>query len=221
MAKETDRFPNSRDKQLAMAKIRVVILTAQGAAWGIPELVTAGPAALTGEAGSVPAATMNKSTRTPVVTARCREVFGKLEAMMRDIKERYFFSPPLREADFIALGLRIADSHPSQTGKPEAQIRAEPFLVARHEPGVRIMYVTGSPDDPANKEYRIWYKAVSPGEKAPEYPQELPESFPTRWRRDLMQFEYGASGKTVYMAVQIENGKKKGPWGPLVSAVIP
>jgi hypothetical protein len=33
------------------------------------------------------------------------------------------------------------------------------------------------------------------------------------------EFEYGDSGKTVY--VQIENEEKKGPWGPLVSALIP
>jgi hypothetical protein len=37
----------------------------------------------------------------------------------------------------------------------------------------------------------------------------------------VLQFNYGDSGKTAYMAVQIENGGKKGPWGPMISAVIP
>jgi hypothetical protein len=33
--------------------------------------------------------------------------------------------------------------------------------------------------------------------------------------------DFGDSGKTAYFAVRIENEGKKGPWGPLVSALIP
>jgi hypothetical protein len=36
-----------------------------------------------------------------------------------------------------------------------------------------------------------------------------------------MEFEYDDSGKTAYFAIQIENGGKKGTWGPLTSALIP
>ena len=32
-------------------------------------------------------------------------------------------------------------------------------------------------------------------------------------KKDLLQFDYGESGQTVYFAVQIENsGGKQGPW---------
>ncbi|MDR1144444.1 MAG: hypothetical protein LBK77_09565, partial [Spirochaetaceae bacterium] len=34
-----------------------------------------------------------------------------------------------------------------------------------------------------------------------------------RRRKDLINFDYGDSGKTVYIAVQIENGEKR-PLGP-------
>jgi hypothetical protein len=37
----------------------------------------------------------------------------------------------------------------------------------------------------------------------------------------VIEFEFGDSDKTCYMAVQVENEGKKGPWGTLFSAVIP
>jgi hypothetical protein len=40
-------------------------------------------------------------------------------------------------------------------------------------------------------------------------------------KKDVVQFDYGESGKNAYFAVQVENGGKQGPWGPLVSALIP
>jgi hypothetical protein len=43
----------------------------------------------------------------------------------------------------------------------------------------------------------------------------------TKRRRDVIEFEFGDSGKTAYMAVQVENDGKKGPWGSMVSALIP
>jgi hypothetical protein len=97
----------------------------------------------------------------------------------------------------------------------------ETYLVGRHELGIRIVYVTGSPDDKANKGYRIWYSVVAPGETPPSNPEELRKSFFTKRRKDLIEFEFGDSGSTVYFAVQVENDGKKGGWGPMVSALIP
>jgi hypothetical protein len=162
-----------------------------------------------------------ETTRTPVVNAHCKEVFKNLGSMMRDIKWRYFLSPPLQDADFIALGLRIADGRPTPTGKPEAQMRVEPFLVARHELGLRLVFESGNPGDPANKEFRIWYQVAGPGEAVPRGPEDLHSSFSTKRKKEVMDFGPDSSGKTVYFAVQIENGKLKGPWGPLNSSLIP
>jgi hypothetical protein len=36
-----------------------------------------------------------------------------------------------------------------------------------------------------------------------------------------MEFGFGDSGKTAYFCIQIENDGKKGPWGPMVNALIP
>jgi hypothetical protein len=127
----------------------------------------------------------------------------------------------LVDSDYVALGLKPHDSTPTPSGKPTAQATVETYLVGRHELGVKIVYVTGSPDDPANKGYRIWYRVAAPGETPPADPEELRKSFFTKRKKDLIEFDYGDSGKTAYFAVQIENDGKKGPWGPLVSALIP
>jgi hypothetical protein len=97
----------------------------------------------------------------------------------------------------------------------------ETYLVGPHQLGFRIVYVSGDPDDRANEGYRIWYKIVPPGGEPVTNPKQLTESFFTRRRRDLKEFDYTDSGKTIYIAVQIENGGRKGPWGPIVSAIIP
>jgi hypothetical protein len=204
-----------------MAKKWVIVLGSQGTAWGVPEAVNTELTGLAGTADSILVAAMNETTRTPVVTAHCREVFGQLKAKMQDIKRRYFLAPPLEDADFIALGLRPADTHPTPTGKPEAQMRVETFLVARHELGLRLVYESGNPEDPANKEYRIWYQVAGPGDAVPQSQTDLHHSFSTKRKKEVMDFGPESSGKTVYFAVQIENGKLKGPWGPLSSALIP
>jgi hypothetical protein len=119
------------------------------------------------------------------------------------------------------LGLKPHDQHPSPSSTPTAQVTVETYLVGRHELGIRITYLTGSPDDPANKGYRIWYSVVAPGETPPVNPEELRKSFYTQRKKDLIEFEFGDSGSTAYFAVQVENDGKKGNWGPMVSALIP
>jgi hypothetical protein len=51
-----------------------------------------------------------------------------------------------------------------------------------------MVYVTGNPHDPANKGYRIWYKAAVQGETPPENPGELHESFFTKRKKDVIEF---------------------------------
>lgn len=226
MSKTTDWLPGTREGQLAMAKDWQSVAGANADAWGIP------PAAITSLGTHIQAAegalstAKNETTRTPVATARCREAFDALTDFMRDFKRRYFLSPPLSEADLVSLGLKPHDSTHTASGNPTAQVTVETYLVGRHELGINIVYVTGSPSDPANKGYRIWYSVIAPGAAStdappPADPDDLRKSFFTQRRKDLIEFDFGDSGKTAYFAVQVENGGKKGPWGPLVSALIP
>jgi hypothetical protein len=152
-----------------MAKNWGLILPVKAAAWGIPdraltELADAAEAALT--------TAKNETTRTPVATAACKTAFKALKEAMRDLKKRYFFVPPLTEADLIGLGLKLPDPVHTPSGDPKAHAAAEIFLAGRHELGIRIVYVDGDPEDKANKGFRVWYKALAPG-KRPRKPRSL------------------------------------------------
>ena len=222
MSQRSDWLPAARDAILAMVKAWISAITASLLKWGIPESVLQNLSSLAAAAESALDAAKNESTRTPVATARCREVFDGLTAAMRDIKKRYFLSPPLTDSDFVALGLNPPDTTHTPSGVPTAQVQVETYLAGRHELGVKIVYVTGSANDPANKGYRIWYGVLAPGEAPPAGPEDLRKSFFTMRKKDLLQFDYGESGQIAYVAVQIENsGGKQGPWGPMVNALIP
>jgi hypothetical protein len=204
-----------------MARNWQIVAGTSAAAWGIPPAVLQNLDTLISAADTTLAAAKNENTRTPVVTAQCREAFTVLTAAMRDMKRRNFLSPPLTDSDYTALGLKPHDPTSTASGTPKAQVMVETYLIGRHELGIKIVYVTGSPDDPANKGYRIWYSVIAPGETPPANPRDLRNAFFTRRKKDVITFDFGDSGKTAYFAVQVENDNKKGPWGPLVSALIP
>jgi hypothetical protein len=190
-------------------------------AWGIPGTALTEFTTRRSAARAALETAKNETTRTPVTNAQCKEAFDALINFMRDFKRRYFLTPPLLDSDLISLGLKPHDKRPTPSPAPTAQVTVETYLVGRHELGIRIVYVTGRPDDPGNKGYRIWYSVVAPGETPPANPEELRMSFFTKRRKDLIEFDFGDSGKAVYFAVQIENDGKKGGWGPMVSALIP
>ena len=222
MSKTTDWLPGPRTEQLEMCRTWIEHMTAaRRTAWGIPQDQYNELSTLFDAAQAILRKAMDKAERTHVITVECRAAFKAMTTKMRFFKDRYFKIPPLTEADIAALGLKVKDPHPTPTGDPTAEVMPEIFLVGRHQLGVKMSYITGSPDDKANEGYRIWYKVVGPGETPPAGPEELTKSFFTRRRRDVIDFDYEDSGKTVYIAVQVENGGKKGPWGPMVSAVIP
>jgi hypothetical protein len=205
-----------------MVKVWITIITTYLQKWGIAESVVQNLSTLATAAENALDASQNDNTRTPVANARCKESFDALTAEMRDIKKRYFLSPPLTDSDFVALKLKPPNSTHTPSPIPTDQVKVETYLMGRHELGVKIVYVTGSSANPANKGYRIWYSVVAPGETPPARPDDLRKSFYTMRKKHLVQFDYNESGHTTYFAVQIENsGGKQGPWGPMVSALIP
>ena len=232
MSTTKDWLPSGRQEQLTMARTWISVLnenapTTQGTpvkkreAWGVPVAAFTELGTLFGTAQAALTAAQQSETRTPAVNQRCRDAFDALCACMRDIKKRYFFVPPLTNEDIVTLELSVPDNTPTFSGPPTAQVSVETYLVGRHQLGVKIVYVAGSPDDPANKSFRVWYSVVASGEAAPASPGELRGSFSTKRKKDVIDFDFNDSGKQAYFAVQVENGSKKGPWGPLVSAFIP
>ena len=221
MSVTRDWLPHTREGQLAMARDWKSVMTTQAAAWNIPAAVLTDLDTLFQAAESALAVAQNETTRTPVSTAQCKAAFEALAEKMRDIKRRYFLEPPLTDADIISLGLKPRDTVHTMSGTPVAQVTIETYLAGRHELGIKIVYVTGNPQDSANKGYRIWYSVAAHGAPPPAEPQTLSNSFYTKRKKDLIEFAFGDSGKTAWFAVQVENEGKKGPWGPLVQALIP
>jgi hypothetical protein len=221
MSTTRDWFPASREQQLAMARDWQSVAGTNAHLWGIPPSVLQELDSLIQTADAALTTAQNETTRTPVATAQCRAAFESLAEKMRDMKRRYFLTPPLTDADYISLGLKPRDTTSTASGTPTVQVTVETYLGGRHELGVKIIYVTGSPGDPTNKGYRIWHSVIAPSETPPANPDDLRKSFFTKRKKDVIEFDFGDSRKTAYFAVQIENEGKKGPWGPLVSALIP
>jgi hypothetical protein len=188
-------------------------------AWGIPADKFAALGTVYGAANTM-FQKVTSAERTATITAQCQAAFKAMTDTMADFKRRFFLCPPLTEADLVSLGLRPR-KQPSPTGDPTAQVTIKALPAGRHELNIELIYLTGSPDDRANKGYRIWYNIVAPGETPPAKPKDLHESYYTKRKKDLIEFEYEDSGKTAWFAVQVENDGRKGPWGPLVEELIP
>ncbi|MDR0411191.1 MAG: hypothetical protein LBH75_04370, partial [Treponema sp.] len=167
MSQRSDWLPARRESILSMAKDWKAVTTPKQTAWNIPAAALTDLDALIQAAEAALTLAQNETTRTPVTTAQCKEAFDALTAAMRDMKRRYFLTPPLVDSDYISLGLKPHDATPTASGTPTAQVTIETYLVGRHELGVKIVYVTGNPSDPANKGYRIWYSVIAPGETPP------------------------------------------------------
>jgi hypothetical protein len=216
MAKQSNWIPSRRSDILTMARTWISVFTedttdSTGAAvkkyvaWGIPAETFAELGTRYAAAQAALTKAQESETRTPVTTAACKTAFDELIETLRQIKKRYLHIPPLTPADLKSLGLEERDTTPTRSGVPTSQVTIETYLVGRHQLGIQIVYLTGSPDDPANKEYRVHYSVIAQGEPAPTDPKQLADSYSTKRKREARDFEFGDSGKTAWLAVQVEN----------------
>jgi len=221
MAKSKDWWPGSRAGQLAMASKWVEVITPNTKAWKIdPEDVKTFKKAVE-KARLAFNEVQNEETSTPVAGERCRIAFSELTSAARAFKKQHLTIPPLDSSILISLGLKVPDRKPTPSGTPIAQLAVETYLEGKYELGVRFIYINGNPNDTANKSVRVFYSVVAHGETPPRDQEELRLSFSTKKKKKVIQFKPSDSGKTCYIAAQIENDGKKGPWGPMTSAVIP
>jgi hypothetical protein len=216
--------------------------------WGVPAPEVAALDALTRAAGTI-LTTAQSSERTKVVTADCKAAFKALVKKMRLIKKRFFLVPPLTHADLAALGLKPRDATYTPAKTPVNQAGLEITIRGLHLLGVRVF--TAVVMDAAETGYgvRIYFGLVelsalalagTAAEKQPSAtrlsdevhllsspplsPADLPDSFFTRRTRDLWKnLPPEASGKMCYLAARYETskGRDPGPWGTMISAIVP
>jgi hypothetical protein len=115
---------------------------------------------------------------------------------------------------------------PTDGGKPQITARAWniPDRVRTGAVDTALAAKRGNPHscchhaEPHLGQAVIWYSVIAQGGTPPVNTGELRESFYTKRKKDVIEFDFDDSGKTAHLAVQIEN---EGPWGPLVQALIP
>jgi hypothetical protein len=221
-------LPGSRDDQLHMAKTWLTVLGVKGAAWSVPQTEITELTALTATAEEKLNAAKS-SERTAVVTAECRAAFDALTGKMRFIKSRWFLSPPLTDADYASL-LLSHDGTATDIPPPAAQPTADLAFPGLHEIELRhIRPVDPSIGDPrSNEGARIYFGLTGEPTETHKFRitgevksgRDLPSSQFTRRKKERFDFP-AESGNRVYFCIRFEHGGAAGPWGPVLTAVIP
>ena len=230
----SDWFPGPRAGVMDMCQNWIEYMTeARRTAWAVPAAEYTDLRTLCMAAEVLFQKAKDITERTAGLTAECQESFKALEAKMRFFRDRYFKMPPLTVGDLAALGLH-SRKPPSPIPRPENQAEADLTFPGIHLVELRnIRPVAGDPPDPrSDYGVRIYYGlSGTPSEKyrfreaeAPATGRALPYSIFTRRKKERFDFD-GESGRTVYFCLRYENPKGgeegQGPFGPILSAVIP
>jgi hypothetical protein len=228
-----DWLPRRRADQIAMCDSWIVYLTAaRRTAWGVPQDQFNDLTDLFDTAKALLRQATDEDERTHVITVRCQAAFKALTVRQRFFKDRYFKMPPLDEGDIAALGLRAPDSRHTPVPVPEAQAEADitfPGIHLVELRNIRAVGTAGLPDPRSDYGVRIYYGFSGPASQkfpfrvtgVPKSGRDLPYSLFTRRKKELFDFD-GESGNTVYFCLRYENAKgEAGPFGPMLSAVIP
>ncbi|MDR2094542.1 MAG: hypothetical protein LBP76_03370 [Treponema sp.] len=231
----SDWMPGRRADQIVMCRNWIDIMTPEvQTAWGIPAPEFTELGTLFGSAQGL-LQKAQSSDRTPVITEQCKEAFEALDGKMRFFKGHYFLIPPLTNADIVNLGLTPRDTSRTPVPKPEAQVEADMTFPGIHLvelQNIRAVGTSGIPDLRSDYGVRIYYGLSGPPSDAfrfrlaeePKSGKELPYSIFTRRKKERFDFD-GESGSRVYFCLRYENAKGgkegEGPFGPLLSAIIP
>ncbi|MDR1326722.1 MAG: hypothetical protein LBK00_11880 [Treponema sp.] len=240
MAKTTDWLPGSRTDVLAMCANWISYLSkVRQTAWGIPEAEFTELDSFCSTATSLLQKARDEAERTHVITVECQEAFKVLSAKMRFFRDRYFKIPPLSEGDWVALGFRQKDPHPSPVPAPDGvPVVTLSYPGGPHAITVHLGAMMGTQDLAAESDYgyAIYAGIMPPGGATLEqaasdkhYLMKIPMDGKglqhyrfTRRGKEKFIFDAEDAGKTVYVCCRYENRKgEAGQWGPVVSLVIP
>jgi hypothetical protein len=214
-----------------MAKNWQSVLVTKAVAWDV--VVTAKKALedTTGAADTALAKAMSIE-RNDTINMQCKEAFNALIAVMRDMKKRYFLKPPLLDSDFVSLSLNPPGAPSTPIPAPTAQVIADLTFPGVHLVELRnIRAVEGGIMPDPRSDYGVkmcWGIMGHPTATdkfhltaVPVSGHDLPHSRFRRRKRELFDFD-GESGNTIYFCLRYENPVgEAGPFGPMLSAVIP
>jgi len=164
-----------------------------------------------------------QAARTPVMNAQLRSTRKDLETVMRYIKRRHFFSPPLTGSDIVSLGMKIKDKVKTPVGDPIGLVTATVKYPNEGALELRIHHMSGTPfDKRANYGVKIRYGLFHIDHPEPDNIEMLMNNKFTKRKKELYTFEKHDRKKIAYFTMRYENSKgKAGQWCPIISAIIP
>ena len=215
-----DWLPASREARLQMANAWETVLPAKKTLWNIPESAIDTLHERAGVLSSFLETPI--ANRTSYINAGIRNAEKMLVEQMRDMKKRYFYDPPLIDADFILLGLKPKDVVPTYIGIPTGI----PVLSITYDKTGRIqlninVIDSNQPDSRSNYGFKISYGIFSQDQTAPTLAESLHEHRFTRQKKIRFSFNPADKGKIVYFCARCENSKgMEGDWSQIVSTFI-
>lgn len=230
-----DWLPGGRDDVLHMAKTWLSVLSVKAALWNIPSADIVELQSYT-DSAETNLQKAKSGERTETVTAECRMAFDLLRGKLRYIKDRHFKRPPLTDADFPALLLKLPDTHPTPVPVPSGQVQIAVRYLGQHLLELRLSLLAGEGNTGGDWRYAI-YEGIMPHGGATleeaagpkHYVMSPPPSgeglnyvMSTRRSKETREYAAEESGKTAYFCARFENQKgEHGPWGSIASAIIP
>jgi len=228
MALKIDWLPRSRSAQLEKGKNWCTILAEKAGLWLVPEATTTVLNEAVNEAASqfaVPVPERNAITSQQMIDA-----FKNLTTVMRDVKKRYFFVPPLTNSDIVALGLKVKDEIPTTIPPPSIPVTGRLTFPSIGLVEMREISADGEKSDDRSKYgVRIYFGILSEATSTykhriaapPKTGDDLPHSVFTRQKRYRFAFS-DQRGKEAFFCMRFENSKgEAGPWGKIISAWVP
>lgn len=148
----------------------------------------------------------------------------KLVKEVRELVQGFIAkNPNVTEADKLSMGLRVHDNTPTTVLDPVGLATATVSFPSSMQLMLHLKSVEESQDDMrAYYGFRIYYGLYAAGETPPRDGLDLRQSRFTRRKKERFSFLPSDIGKTAYFSIRYENSKgKAGPWGPMISTLIP
>jgi len=228
MRTNSDWLPGSKAAMVEMANNWGAKFAVHGQAWGVPDAAAANLASKASALQTLIATPA--ADRTPTITAQITAAKKALDVAMRDVKKRYFFVPPMTDADLISLGLKPKDTIHSAVPAPSLPVDGD-----LHYPGAGLVEIRNirsvgeHPDARADYGVRIYYGILGePTDRdkfvisaPPRTGEDLPHSVFTRQKKHRFDFS-GCNGREIYFCMRFENSKgQAGPWGAVLRTYVP
>lgn len=217
---------------LNMAKTWLAEIPVRGQSWNIPAADIQELTALTAAADTALTKALS-GERSPIITAECEQTFAALITKMQYLKERFFLTPPLADADYPALLLRSRDRVPTPIARPDAIPDVHfSFPAPGQAESTHRGPLNGRASSDPRADERVCYAfgfigeggAGGPFIKLSEVPAtgaELPNRIITRRKKhhfDLGQYR----GMKMYVSYCCINSKnEEGPWSPVFEFTVP